>query len=144
MQGLVGAWPQNVKLGLISAVEAALALGLRERVDELLTAPESEPIGLRTPLIAAHAHRFRGRMAGSAEAAGAHFAEAERILRDLGITFWLAVALLEHAESLVAGGRPDEAGGLLDEARATFVALRATPWLARLDALGLVTAGASG
>ena len=72
-QGLVGAWPQNVKLGLITAVEAALALGRRDRVDELLAAPESEPIGLRTPLIAAHAHRFRGRMAGSAESAVTHF-----------------------------------------------------------------------
>ncbi len=141
-QGLVGAWPQNVKLGLITAVEAALALGLRDRVDELLAAPESEPVGLRTPLIAAHAHRFRGRMAGSAESAAAEFAEAERILRDLGIPFWLAVAQLEHAEA-VAGGGDGDIRGLTDAARETFLRLGARPWIERVDALPVSVAGAA-
>ena len=132
-QGLVGAWPQNVKLGLITAVEAALALGLRDRVDELLAAPESEPAGLRTPLIAAHAHRFRGRMAGSAESAAAEFAEAERILRDLDIRFWLAVSQLEHAEALIAHGGEGDVRGLTEAARETFVALGAKPWIDRAE-----------
>ena len=132
-QDLVGAWPQNVKLGLITAVEAALALGLRDRVDELLAAPESEPDGLRTPLIAAHAHRFRGRMAGSAESAAAEFAEAERILRDHDIRFWLAVSQLEHAEALIAYGGEGDVRSLTEAARETFVALGAKPWIDRAE-----------
>jgi len=128
-QGVVGAWPQNVKLGLVAGIEAALALGRTERAEEFLATIERQPPGLRTPLMAAQARRFRGRMSGSE----ADFAAAERLLRELGIPFWLAVTQLEHAEALPGGdGRRQE---LLDEARATFAQLRATPWVERVTRL---------
>ena len=141
-QGLMGTWPQNVKQGLVVAVEAALVLGRRDRVEELLAMIEGQPAGMRTPLMAAHAHRFRGRMAESAETADVEFAVAEGLLRGLGIPFWLAVARLEHAESLVAHGGQGDARPLLDQARETFAQLGATPWLERVDAVGAPVASA--
>jgi class 3 adenylate cyclase/tetratricopeptide (TPR) repeat protein len=141
-QGLVGAWPQSVKLALVTALEAAFALGRRDQVEELLARPESQPVGLRSPLVAAHVHRFRGRLAETVEAAELEFAEAERILRDRGIPFWLAVALLEHAEARQAHGGGD-ATALVQEARETFAALRTTPWVARADALAAPVAATS-
>ena len=53
--------------------------------------------------------------------------------RKLGIPFWLAVTLLEHAE--LTG---DEES--LAEAREIFEGLKATPWLERASAAEAVTA----
>ena len=114
-----GAGHQAVKQGLIEAIEAALALGERERAVQLLTTIEKLPPGLRPPYLEAQAHRFRARLDGNEagyRAAAAH-------LRELGIPFWLAVTLLEHGE---------EAG--LAEAREIFERLGATPWLERVSA----------
>jgi len=133
-QGLMGTWPQNVKQGLVAAIEAALVLGRRDRVEEFLAMIEGQPAGMRTPLMAAHAHRFRGRLADSAATADVEFAIAEGLLRGVGIPFWLAVARLEHAEGLVAHGGDGDARALLDQSRDTFQELRATPWLERVDA----------
>jgi hypothetical protein len=115
----------------VAGIEAALALGRTDRAEEFLAAIERQPPGLRTPLMAAQARRFRGRMSGSE----ADFAAAERQLRDLGIPFWLAVTQLEHAESLLVNGGREEAQMLLDEARPTFAELRAAPWLERVTRL---------
>jgi class 3 adenylate cyclase/tetratricopeptide (TPR) repeat protein len=134
-EGLMGAWPQNVKLGLLAAVEAALVLGRRDKVEELLRLIEGQPAGMRTPLMAAHAHRFRGRMTADADVAEAEFAAAERLLADLGIPFWLAATQLEHAEALVAHGGDGDIRDLVDASRATFERLRAAPWLERLESL---------
>ena len=57
------------------------------------------------------------------------------MFRELAMPFPMAVALLEHGEWLAANGREDEAGPLLDEARAIFERLRAAPWLERVDKL---------
>ena len=57
--------------------------------------------------------------------------------------FYLAVVQLEHAELLASLGRSDECGPLLAEARETFERLRATPWLERLDALGVGAAASA-
>ncbi len=133
-QGVMGPWQQTVKLGLVTALEAALALGRTDRIEELLGHVERQPAGRRTPLTAAHAHRMRGRIAAEPEVAEAEFDEAERILRETGILFWLAVVRLEHAEARMRNGSGD-AGTLLQEARETFVAVGATPWIARADAV---------
>jgi hypothetical protein len=45
----------------------------------------------------------------------------------------VAVTRLEHAKALVAQQREREARELLVLARATFVELRATPWIERAD-----------
>jgi hypothetical protein len=82
-------------------------------------------------------------MSDSSEAAEADFGEAERILREASLPFWLAVVQVEHAEArMIHGG---DAAGLAEEARETFARLRATPWLARAEAIAApaVTAGAA-
>jgi len=48
--------------------------------------------------------------------------------------FCAAVVQAERAEYLLAAGRGEEAGELLDDSRATFARLRAKPWLERVDA----------
>ena len=114
-----GAGHQIVKQGLVEAIEAALALGERERAGELLATIEAIPPGLRPPYLEAQAHRFRARLDGDE---GGYRAAAARF-RELGIPFWLAVTLLEHGE---------EQG--LAEARDIFDGLGATPWLERATA----------
>jgi predicted ATPase/class 3 adenylate cyclase len=114
-----GAGHQIVKQGLVEAIEAALALGERERVGELLETIEAIPPGLRPPYLEAQAHRFRARLEGDE----AGYKAAAAGFRELGIPFWLAVTLLEHAE---------EPG--LAEAREIFERLEATPWLERVEA----------
>ena len=121
---------QAAKQGLVHALEAALALGERDRALELLAAIDEIPPGQRSPYLQAHAQRFRARLDG--EVAG--YEAAAEAFRALGIPFWLAVALLEHAE-LVG----DE--GSRGEALEIFESLRATPWLERARAGSALQAG---
>ena len=130
--GIVG---QDVKVGFLRGVEAALALGNVTKADELLTVVEELPVGLRPPLLDAAAHRFRARLAGDDPSADALFTRAAAQLRALELPFHLAVVLLEHGEWLAAQGRPDDAEPFVAEARETFERLEATPWLERLDAV---------
>jgi predicted ATPase/class 3 adenylate cyclase len=111
-----GAGHQIVKQGIVEAIEAALALGQRERAAELLTTIEKLPPGLRPPYLEAQAHRFRARLDGD----DAGYRAAAARFRELEIPFWLAVTLLEH------GNEPG-----LAEAREIFKRLGATPWLGR-------------
>ena len=67
-------------------------------------------------------------------------AEADRrrkgatgLFREIGFPFYLAVTLLEHAESLRRRGEAD-AEPLLAEAHEIFERLGATPWLERASA----------
>jgi len=116
----LGVGHQAVEQGFVEALEAALALGERERGRELLTAIDTIPPGRRPPYLEAQAQRFRARLDGDPagyEAAVARF-------RELRIPFWLAVTLLEHAE--LTGDEASRA-----EAREIFEQLRATPWLER-------------
>jgi class 3 adenylate cyclase/tetratricopeptide (TPR) repeat protein len=115
----LGAGHQLVKQGLVEAIEAALALGERERATQLLATIEKLPPGLRPPYLEAQAHRFRARLEGNA----AGYRAAAARFRELEIPFWLAVTLLEHGE---------EPG--LAEAREIFEQLEATPWLERVTA----------
>ena len=82
-----------------------------------------------------HAHRARARLAGPGEAAFADHAAATARFRDLGIRFWRAVSLLEHAEALTADGRGEEAQPMLAEAREILAELAARPWLDRVQAI---------
>jgi hypothetical protein len=112
---------QPIKQGIVEAIEAALALGDMAQAEELVSSIEAVPAGLRSEYLAAHAIRFRGRLAG----AGEELAAAAAQFGELRIPFWQAVALLEHGE--LTG---DEVS--LAEARAIFEQLRAAPWLERL------------
>jgi class 3 adenylate cyclase/tetratricopeptide (TPR) repeat protein len=118
----LGITAQSVKQGIVEAVEAALSLGESAKVEELLALVESTPSGTRPPYLDAQASRFRARL--DADPSG--FVSAAATFRELGLLFWLAVALLEHGELT---GDTDS----LDEARALFAELKATPWLQRVD-----------
>jgi class 3 adenylate cyclase/tetratricopeptide (TPR) repeat protein len=123
----LGVGSQGVKQAFVHSVDAALALGRRDRIDELLALVDGMPPGLRPPFLVAQAQRFRARLDGDPlglEAAATQF-------RDLALPFWLAVVQLEQAELV---GRTAEAERLLAGARATFVQLEAKPWLDRLGA----------
>jgi ATP/maltotriose-dependent transcriptional regulator MalT len=126
----LGISQQAVKQAIVEAVEAAFALGQAAKVDELLTSIETVPAGSRPPYLDAQARRFRARLTGD----GAGYEAAVAQFRELGIPFWLAVTLLEHAEWLAVQGRAAEAESHLDEAREIFERLEAAPWLERVTA----------
>lgn len=128
----LGIGAQDVKLGFLHALEAALELGERTRTEDLLARIEVTPIGLRPPFLVATAHRFRARLAGHDPGADREFTEAAAGLREAGLPFYLAVVQLEHAEWLLAQGRPGDADPLFDQAAETFARLEARPWLERV------------
>jgi class 3 adenylate cyclase/tetratricopeptide (TPR) repeat protein len=123
----LGISQQAVKQGLVEAIEAAFTLGEAAKIEELLTSIEAVPAGSRPPYLDAQARRFRARLAGD----GAGYEAAAEQFRELGIPFWFAVTLLEHAEWLVGHGQPSQAEPLLAEATEIFERLEARPWLER-------------
>jgi class 3 adenylate cyclase/tetratricopeptide (TPR) repeat protein len=120
---------QAAKLGLVEAIEAALALGNSKKAEELVASIEAVPPGLRSPYLGAQALRFRARLAASEDLAVENFEAAAKRFRELGVVFWLAVTQLEHGE--LTGD-----ASLLDEAREIFEQLEATLWLERLENVG--------
>jgi class 3 adenylate cyclase/tetratricopeptide (TPR) repeat protein len=137
----IGIRNQAVKTAFVHAIEAALALGDREKADELLATIESLPPGLRPPFLEGQAHRFRARLAPTADAADSGYTTASAHFRELELPFWLAVTLLEHGEWLGEQSRSDEAEPLLAEAREIFERVGATPWLERAGTLVEVAVG---
>jgi len=132
----VGLAAQGSKLGTLQALDAAFALGDHRKVEELIALVEQQPPGLRPPLLVAASHRFRARLAGDDPGADRQFSEAASILRELELSFHLAVVLLEHGEWLLRQARGTDADPFLAEARETFEQLAAAPWLERAqDAL---------
>jgi hypothetical protein len=116
---------------LVEALEAAFDLGDTAKVEELLESVERLRPGDRPPLLAAHATRFRARLAAAPEDAERGFRWAAELFGELGVVFWRAAAQLEHAEWLVKQDRAAEAQLLLDEATELFVRLEAAPWIER-------------
>ena len=129
-----GITSQNVKLGFLHALEAALSLGDHSKANELLASVEALPPGLSAPFLDATTHRFRAHLAGDDPGADRSFTAAEAQLRAIELPFHLAVGQLEHGEWLAARRRPDDAQPLLAEAQETFDDLQAQPWLERLEA----------
>jgi tetratricopeptide (TPR) repeat protein len=128
---------QAVKAGFVWAVEAAFTLGDLAKVQELLAAVETLPPGRRPPFLQAQAARVRARLAavwGQVDGVEAGFKAAAGMLRELGVPFWLAVTLLEHAEWLAKDAGDERAEPLLAEAAEIFERLGARPWLERLAA----------
>ncbi len=126
---------QDAKMGFMWALEAAIAMGDRAKANEIVDRIEAIPPGLRPPSLRAHVNRARARLAETAELGEMHAAVATTTFRELGLRFWAAVAQLERAELLQADDRGDEAEPLAAEARAVFEELRASPWIARADAV---------
>jgi class 3 adenylate cyclase/tetratricopeptide (TPR) repeat protein len=118
---------QGSKHGVVDALEAALALGDKARVDELFAFVDGLSPGWRPPYLDAHMLRLRARQAGDAKG----LAAAASSFRALSIPFWLGVTLLEQAEAI---GDGSEAARLRTEAREIFERLGAAPWLERTGA----------
>ena len=137
----VGVANQGVKQALAHGIEAALAIGDREKAEGFLATIESLPPGRRPPFLDGQAHRFRARLAPTESAADSDYAAAATRFRELELPFWLAVTLLEHGEWLGEQGRSNEAEPLLAEARGIFEQLGATPWLERAGAPVAVEVG---
>jgi len=135
----LGISAEQVKEAFVVAGEAALALGDDGKLESVLAEVEALPPGRMTRFFRAHISRFRARLAGTGEPEHSErrFSESAALFREIGMPFYLAVVQLEHAELLVASDRTEECGPLLAEARETFERLRATPWLERVDALGV-------
>jgi hypothetical protein len=113
------------------AFEAARIVDDLEPLRELLGPLDDLPASEVTPSLRGQQARFRARL--PEHDSEAEYATAEHIFRDAEMPFYLAATQLEHAEWLVADGRPAEAEPLLAEARATFEQLRARPWLERME-----------
>ena len=131
---VLGIAAQQAKLGLLHAIEAAVALGEQAKTEELLAVVAEQPIGLRPPFLDAQAQRFRARLAGDDPSADRLFTAAAAQLRELELPFYLAVVRVEHGEWLIAQGRRGDADGFLAEAEEIFARLGATPWLERVTA----------
>jgi len=125
---------QDVKQAMPVALEAALLLGERERVEQVLGMVESLAIGLRPPYLNTVALRFRARLAGDDPSAEHRYAVAADELRELEMSFHAAVAELELGQWLTGQGRHDEAESPLADALETFERLQATPWIERASA----------
>jgi len=121
----------GVKLALVEALECAYELSDGRNLEELLGRIESLRTGDRSPLLAAHAARFRAKLEPDFSRAETGFRRAETKFHDLGLVFRLAVTQLEHAERLDAAGRSAEAQPLFEQARETFERLEALPWVER-------------
>jgi class 3 adenylate cyclase/tetratricopeptide (TPR) repeat protein len=126
----------GVKVGFVTAAEAALALGDTARMEDLLALPAGFGAGETTPYLRAQASRLEARFAaarGESDAVEPRFKTAAGLFREIGVPFWLAVTLTEHGEWLRDQGRADEGAPLLDEAREVFGGLAARPWLERVE-----------
>jgi tetratricopeptide (TPR) repeat protein len=132
----VGIGSIAVKMLLIEALECAYELSDGAKLEELLGRIEVLQPGERSPLLAAHAARFRAKLETDASRAEAGFRRAETTFREIGLVFPLAVTQLEHAERLAAVGRSTDAQPLLEGARETFERLEALPWLERALEIG--------
>jgi tetratricopeptide (TPR) repeat protein len=145
IRSLLGATHAAVKAGWVEAAEAAFALGDDAGVKDLLQEVQEMRTGQVTPYLRAQATRLEGRRAmgrGEAEGAESGLKAAAGLFREIGMPFWLAVALLELGEWLQAQGRSEDAGPLLGEAQEIFERLKAGPWLERLGQLvPVATAG---
>jgi tetratricopeptide (TPR) repeat protein len=136
---MIGAASEPVKVGLVEAFEATLALEDLERAREVLARIDGLRPRERTPYLQAQSARFRARLSalqGGSDGVEQQFKTAEQIFREHGIPFWLALTQLEHAEWLREQGRTGEVEPLAAEARAIFERLEATPWVDRASRLG--------
>ncbi len=134
---------QDAKRGFVAAVEASLALNDAASAAGYLSVIEQAGPGEVSPFLHAQHARFKARLGsaeGRPEAADAGFKEAAGTFREIGMPFWLAVVLLEHAELVLSSSQAPEVEPLLLEAHEIFTRLQALPWLDRLEAAQAATA----
>jgi hypothetical protein len=120
-----------VKTGFIEAVESAISLGDPATAARLCDRMRRVFPGERMRFLTAHLSRLEAKLADDPAVAGEGFEVAERLLREIGAPFWLAVTLTERMEHQVRSGEPVDANAA-EEARGIFERLEARPWLERL------------
>ncbi|MFG2631918.1 ATP-binding protein [Streptomyces sp. NPDC048473] len=118
------------------AVEAALASGRRQDVEELTTDAQRALQGRDAPAATAELHCARGMLLRTTEPerAAEHFAECHRRWQDIGRPYETARAA-EHLGHALARSHPADAAGHLTEAIDVYTRLGATPDLARCQHL---------
>jgi predicted ATPase/class 3 adenylate cyclase len=133
----LGTTSPMTKDGFVEGCETALVMRDMGKVDALLSIVRAWRPGEVAPYMRAQFERFTGRLAiANGEDPTAPMREGLRAFEEMSMPFWAAVASLELAEWLVGERRGGEAAPLIEQARATFEQLRATPWLERLEASG--------
>ncbi|MGH2446260.1 MAG: hypothetical protein ACRDGD_09515, partial [Candidatus Limnocylindria bacterium] len=90
------------------------------------------PAGRRTDAMLATLDGGIAALEGRAADARAHYAEAQRIARDIGTPYWLGMTNLDIV--ITGAMEADERRRAADEAREIFTRLRANALLDRLDA----------
>ena len=126
-----------VKEGVITGLEAALALGDQAKFDEILAMVRTDPNGRRMWFFQAHGARFEARSADPADdGAEQLYRSAIASFREIGFPFWLAVTLVEYSEWLEIRGRGPDAAPIVLEARSIFEGLGARPWVDRAGRVG--------
>ena len=136
----LGPATQAAKLALVEGAEAGLAADDLEAAASFVAIIEDMQPGVRPPYLSAQGSRLRARLDaawGEHDRVEAGFKSAAGLFRELGVPFWVAVTLLEHAEWLIAQGRAHEAGPSVQEARTIFERLGAAPWLERAELASL-------
>ena len=123
-----------VEVFLVAGCQSAKELGSAETIAELIALAEAAPL-VAGPSLQAQLALQRARLAVLQQEDEPPFDAAVTALRGIEDPFWIATALLEHAEWLAAHGNADEARPLLAEARETFERLRAQPMLDRVETL---------
>jgi hypothetical protein len=119
---------------LVEAADAAFELDDLARVEALLGTADQLPLIQHRPVLDAQVVRLTAKLAARRdEPAADGFEAAANHFRELEMPFWVAVTRLEHAESLIRGGRAAEAEPLLAEAGGVFERLRAEPWSKRVE-----------
>jgi hypothetical protein len=123
-----------VKESFGTALQAALRLEDRKKVEEILDIIRSDSTGRRSRFYRAHVARTEARSPDrSDEEAERLFEESVAGFRRIQSPFPVAVVLLEHAEWLGERGRAADGALLVAEARSIFEGLGARPWLDRAD-----------
>jgi hypothetical protein len=126
------------RIGFPAAISAALSLGRLADVDALLLLLAGSPRGHVPPYLRAQLARGQGLLAAARD----DRATAEKRLGDavdefgaLGYPYWKATAQTELGALLIDDQRAAAAGALLDDARAVFKRLGASPMLERVEGL---------
>ncbi|MGH2679022.1 MAG: adenylate/guanylate cyclase domain-containing protein [Actinomycetota bacterium] len=123
-----------VKEAIATGLEAAVAIGDQDKVEDILEIVRSDAVGRRTLFYRAHAARTEARSPDRTdEDAERLFGASIDAFREIGYPFRVAVALLEYGEWLDARGRGSDAVPIAAEARSIFEGLGARPWLDRAE-----------
>jgi tetratricopeptide (TPR) repeat protein len=126
----------------VTAADLCIEAGALHDAARLVGLVADAPPGKRSAYLDAQLPRLQAELAiatGASAPVGELLATATSALRDFGAPFFVARALLLHAEWLSSTGDSDLAQPLLDEASRIFSELRARPWLDRaLNAQTLV------